>query len=34
MLADAPTKAELEKAMQGHILAQAVLMGTYELKKR
>jgi Raf kinase inhibitor-like YbhB/YbcL family protein len=25
-----PTKAELEKAMQGHILAEAVLMGTYQ----
>jgi Raf kinase inhibitor-like YbhB/YbcL family protein len=27
-----PTKAELERAMQGHILAQAELIGTY--KKR
>ncbi len=26
----APTKAQLEQAMEGHILAQAVLMGTYE----
>lgn len=26
----APTKAELEAAMQGHILASAVLVGTYE----
>jgi hypothetical protein len=25
-----PTKAQLESAMQGHILAQAELMGTYE----
>lgn len=25
-----PTKAELEKAMQGHILAQAELIGTYQ----
>jgi Raf kinase inhibitor-like YbhB/YbcL family protein len=25
-----PTKAELESAMKGHILAQAELMGTYE----
>ncbi len=28
-----PTKAALEKAMQGHILAQAELMGTYQKKK-
>jgi Raf kinase inhibitor-like YbhB/YbcL family protein len=28
----APTKAELEKAMEGHVLAQAELMGTYEKK--
>jgi Raf kinase inhibitor-like YbhB/YbcL family protein len=27
------TKAELEKLMQGHIVAQARLMGTYEKKK-
>jgi len=27
-----PTKAELEKAMQGHILATAQLMGTYQKK--
>jgi len=26
----APTKKELEKAMQGHILSQAELMGTYQ----
>jgi Raf kinase inhibitor-like YbhB/YbcL family protein len=25
-----PTKADLEKAMQGHILEQSVLMGTYK----
>jgi Raf kinase inhibitor-like YbhB/YbcL family protein len=25
-----PTKAELERAMQGHVLAEAVLMGTYQ----
>jgi Raf kinase inhibitor-like YbhB/YbcL family protein len=25
-----PTKAELEKAMRGHVLAEAVLMGTYQ----
>jgi Raf kinase inhibitor-like YbhB/YbcL family protein len=28
-----PTKAALEKAMQGHVLAQAQLMGTYEKQK-
>lgn len=28
-----PTKAKLEKAMQGHILAQATLIGTYRKKK-
>jgi hypothetical protein len=28
-----PTKAELEKAMEGHILAQTELMGTYEKKR-
>jgi Raf kinase inhibitor-like YbhB/YbcL family protein len=28
-----PTKAEVEKAMTGHILAEAVLMGTYEKTK-
>lgn len=27
----APNKAELERAMQGHIVTQAVLVGTYEL---
>ena len=29
-----PTKAQLEKAMQGHVLAQAELVGTYEKKGR
>jgi Raf kinase inhibitor-like YbhB/YbcL family protein len=29
----APTKAVLEQAMTGHILAQAQLMGTYQKKK-
>lgn len=29
-----PTKAQLEAAMKGHILAQAELMGTYEKKHR
>jgi Raf kinase inhibitor-like YbhB/YbcL family protein len=28
-----PTKADLEKAMQGHIVAQAVLIGTYQRGK-
>lgn len=28
----APTKAELEKAMQGHVLAEAELVGTYQKK--
>ena len=28
-----PTKAALEKAMNGHVLAQAQLMGTYEKRK-
>jgi hypothetical protein len=28
----APTKSELEKAMEGHVLAQAELIGTYEKK--
>jgi len=27
-----PTKPQLEKAMQGHILAQAELIGTYKKK--
>jgi Raf kinase inhibitor-like YbhB/YbcL family protein len=29
-----PTRAELERAMEGHVLAQAVLVGTYEKRKR
>ncbi|MCX7930134.1 MAG: YbhB/YbcL family Raf kinase inhibitor-like protein [Chlorobi bacterium] len=29
-----PTKAQAEEAMQGHILAHAVLMGTYERSHR
>ncbi len=28
-----PTKAEVEAAMEGHIIAEAVLMGTYEKSK-
>ena len=28
-----PTKAALEKAMRGHILAQAALMGTYQKRR-
>ncbi len=28
-----PTKAALEKAMEGHVLAKAELMGTYQKKK-
>lgn len=28
-----PTKAQLEQAMTGHVLAQAVLMGTYEKER-
>jgi Raf kinase inhibitor-like YbhB/YbcL family protein len=28
-----PRKADLEKAMRGHVLAEAQLMGTYEKKK-
>lgn len=30
--AGAPTKAELEKQMEGHVLAKAELVGTYEKK--
>jgi Raf kinase inhibitor-like YbhB/YbcL family protein len=29
-----PTKAQLEKAMQGHVLARTELVGTYEKKRR
>jgi hypothetical protein len=29
-----PTKAQLEKAMEGHVLAKAELMGTYQKKGR
>lgn len=29
-----PTKADLERAMRGHVLAQAELMGTYERHRR
>jgi Raf kinase inhibitor-like YbhB/YbcL family protein len=32
--ARSPTKAEVEKAMQGHIISEAALMGTYQLKKK
>jgi hypothetical protein len=28
------TKRELEAAMQGHVVAQATLMGTYEKARR
>jgi Raf kinase inhibitor-like YbhB/YbcL family protein len=31
---DKPTKAELEKAMQGHVLAKVEMIGTYERPKR
>jgi Raf kinase inhibitor-like YbhB/YbcL family protein len=30
---DHPTKGELERAMQGHVLAQCELIGTYEKKR-
>ena len=30
---DTPTKADVEKAMQGHVLASAELIGTYQKKK-
>ena len=33
-LAGAPTKASLEQAMRGHVLAEATLMGTYRAKKK
>jgi phosphatidylethanolamine-binding protein (PEBP) family uncharacterized protein len=29
-----PTKAQVEKAMEGHILANAVLVGLYQKTKR
>jgi Raf kinase inhibitor-like YbhB/YbcL family protein len=29
-----PGKAQLEQAMQGHVVAQAELIGTYEKKKK
>ena len=29
-----PTKADLEKAMEGHVLGKTELMGTYEKKKK
>ena len=29
-----PTKAELERAMAGHVLAKAELVGTYEKRQR
>ncbi len=29
-LAGTPTKAQLEKAMRGHVLAEATLIGTYK----
>ncbi|MBI4545732.1 MAG: YbhB/YbcL family Raf kinase inhibitor-like protein [Gemmatimonadetes bacterium] len=29
-----PTKADLEKAMEGHVLARAELVGTYEKRKQ
>ena len=28
-----PTKAELERAMEGHVLARAELVGTYEKRR-
>ena len=28
-----PAKADLERAMQGHVLAQAQLVGTYQKRK-
>jgi hypothetical protein len=31
---EAPTKAELERAMEGHVLARGELVGTYEKKRR
>ncbi len=32
--AGVPTKAGLEQAMRGHVLAEATLMGTYQAKKK
>ena len=32
-LAGAPTKAQVEKAMRGHVLAEATLIGTYEARR-
>jgi len=29
-----PTKAQLEKAMEGHVLAKAELVGTYQKQKK
>ena len=29
-----PTKAELEKAMEGHLVGDVELVGTYEKKKK
>jgi Raf kinase inhibitor-like YbhB/YbcL family protein len=29
-----PTKAELERAMTGHVLAEATLIGTYKKQRR
>lgn len=33
-LVSSPTKADLEKAMQGHVLGKAELIGTYEKAKK
>jgi phosphatidylethanolamine-binding protein (PEBP) family uncharacterized protein len=30
---NAPAKSQIEQAMQGHVLAQAELIGTYEKKR-
>ena len=32
-LAGTPTKAQLEKAMRGHVLAEATLIGTYKARR-
>jgi len=29
-----PTRARLDEAMRGHVLAQATVMGTYEKRRR